>query len=89
LETKFSLHSAEPKGELAKARLRFLGDNFAILPKINRRAMHARGLARDFRGAAKRATDGGREFFAGLVGGFAFHFDDSNTGARSAPYKSR
>jgi hypothetical protein len=36
---------------LAK-RLRFFGDDFTIAPEVNRRAVGARGLARDQSGAA-------------------------------------
>lgn len=43
--------------------LGFLGDDFAILPYVDRRAVHARGLARDLGGAPERAADGGRELF--------------------------
>ena len=51
MEIDFSVHSAETRGELAKAHLRFLGDNFAVLPKVDRCAVHARGLARYLGGA--------------------------------------
>jgi len=72
---------------MAKARLRLLGDDLAILPNVDRRAVHARGLARDFRGAAQGAADRGGEFFAVAVRGFAFHSDHGSAGARSAPYE--
>jgi hypothetical protein len=44
---------------LAKARLWLLGHNFAVLPNVYRRTVHARGFARDLSGAAKGAADGG------------------------------
>ena len=84
----FSVHSAEPKGgELTNAHLRFLGDDLAVFPNVNRRAVHTRGFAGDFGGAAKSATDGGGELFAVAVRGFAFHSDHESAGARSAPYE--
>ena len=39
--------------------LRFFGDDFAVFPVVNRRAVHARGFARDLGGAAQGAADGG------------------------------
>ena len=42
---------------------RFFGDDFAIFPYVDRRAVHARGLARHFGGAAQRAAHRGGEFF--------------------------
>jgi len=33
----------------------FFGDDFTVFPYIDRRAVHARGLARHFGGAAQRA----------------------------------
>ena len=57
---------------------RFFGDDFAIFPYIDRRAVHARGLARHFGGAAQRAAHRGGEFFAGSGSGGSFHGDLSN-----------
>lgn len=45
-----------------------LSDNFAILPNVNGRSVHARRLARDFRGALQRSTDSSGKRF-----GFLFH----------------
>jgi len=65
--------------KIAAARYsRFLGDDFAVFPDVDRRAVHAGGLARDFSGAAERAADRGGEFFARLKFGFSFHCDLSN-----------
>jgi len=58
--------------------LRFFGDDFAVFPDINGRAVHAGGLARDLGGASERAANGGGKFFAGLKFGFSFHCDLSN-----------
>ena len=38
-------------------RLRLLGDDFAILPDVDRRAVHARGLARRLGCTPERAAD--------------------------------
>ncbi len=37
---------------------RLLGDDFAVFPDVDRRAVHARGLARNLSSAAQGATDG-------------------------------
>ena len=54
--------------------LRFFGDDFAVLPNVDRRAVHAGGLGR----ASEGAPNSGGEFFAGLCFGFSFHGDLSN-----------
>ena len=59
-----SFHRSSDSG----SRLRLFGDDFAVLPDVDRRAVHARGLARDLAGAAQRTADGGGEFFC-----FLFH----------------
>lgn len=59
---------------------RFLGDDFAVFPNVDRRAVHAGGLAGDFCGAAQRAPNGGGELLARLQSSraFLFHGDLSN-----------
>ena len=41
---------------------RFFSDDFAVLPNIDRGAVHAGGLAGDLGGAAQSAAEGGGEF---------------------------
>ena len=43
---------------------RFLRNDLAILPNVNRRSVHARGFACDLCGAAQGAPDRCRELFA-------------------------
>ena len=59
------LHHRSQKKRL-NSRLRLFGDDFAVLPDIDRRTVHKRGLARDLGGAAQRAANGGGELFATL-----------------------
>jgi len=53
-------------GEKTPARLRLLGDDFAVLPNVNGCAVHAGGPARDLGGAAQGAAHCIGKFFAGL-----------------------
>jgi hypothetical protein len=62
-----------------RIRSRFFGDDFAVLPNVDGRAVHARGLAGDLGGAAQRTADGGGEFFTALRSCFLFHGDLSNS----------
>ena len=54
--------------------LRFFGDDFAVFPNVNRRAVHAGRFARNFGRAAQSTADCVREFFAGLEFWFRFPF---------------
>ena len=55
--------------------LRFLRDDLAVFPNINRGAVHAGGFAGDLGGAAQSASHGGGEFLARLRFGLSFHGD--------------
>ena len=57
----------------------FFGDDFAVLPNVDRRAVHAGGLAGDLGGAAQGAPDCGGEFFTALRSRFSFNGDLSNS----------
>jgi hypothetical protein len=59
--------------------LRFFGDDFAVLPDVNRRAVHAGGLARDLGGAAECASNGGGEFLRFFLYRGTFHGPCSNS----------
>ena len=42
--------------------LRFFGDDFAVFPDVNRRAVHTGRFSRDSGGAAQGTSHGGGEF---------------------------
>ncbi len=56
---------------------RFLGDDLAVLPNVDRSSVHVGGLARDLGGAAQGAADSGRELFAASRSVFTLHRDRS------------
>jgi hypothetical protein len=56
--------------------LRLFGDDFVVLPDVNRRAVHASSLARDSCGAAECADDGVGEFLARLDSLYPFSFHE-------------
>ena len=56
----------------------FFGDDFAVSPNVDRRAVHAGGLARDFGGTAQRAAHRSGKFLAGHGSGSSFHGDRSS-----------
>jgi hypothetical protein len=58
------------QGAMSSA-LRLLGDDFAVLPKINGRAVHASYFARGLSGSSHSATDAGGEALRSF-GSFAF-----------------
>jgi hypothetical protein len=66
----------ETKKMSGGANLRFFGDDFAVLPNINGRTVHACGLARGSGSTAERAPDGIGEFFARLHSLWPFSFHD-------------
>ena len=70
------LHRTERGEEFL--RLRFFGDDFAVFPDVDRRAVHARGLAGGLGRASERTPNSGGEFFASMKFGFSFHCDLSN-----------
>ena len=59
--------------------LRLQRDDLAVFPDINRRAVHAGGLARDLRGAPERAADGGGKLLGGFIALDAFFHRPSST----------
>jgi hypothetical protein len=56
----------------------FFGNDFAVFPDVNGRAVHAGGLAGDFSGSAQGSADRIREFLASSRSRGPFHGDLSN-----------
>jgi hypothetical protein len=54
-------------GVAIRFSLRLFGDDFTVLPDVDRRTVHARGLACDLGGPAQGTANGGGEFFCFLL----------------------
>lgn len=77
-QTLFFAGSQGSKNCTIRHPSRLLRDDFAVLPNVYRRPVHARGLARDLCSAAQRASDGCREFFAVSRTGLTLHGERSS-----------